>query len=444
MRHLILGLMAVWALVGAATGQVAENLRELGVVALYPPRGEVRSVALMLAGEAGWSAGMDARARLLAGVNTLAVGIDGRVLARGAPCLAVAPALLRLRHRLGRAWPQAAAIAPVLVGEGLGAQLGYVALAQGAPGGFKGLVSRGFDRRLAGREYCPGGSLAVAGGALVLGPKAPALWTELGPGGGFGATARPGLRLVPIDPVARPEAQDAALAQAYLRIAGSDAALRTGAVPPDLADLPLTVQEEPGAPHSDLFAVFLSGDGGWAHFDQEVSARLAAMGVPVVGVSALRYFWAERRPRRIAADVARIVRHYGPLWDRHRVVLIGFSFGASVTPFYAPELPPDLRAQVAGLALLAPEAVTGFEFRIGGWLGQATGVEDVGAAIDRAGMAVLCAHGSDEPASPCAAPRRAAMTDLRLEGGHHLAGAYDRLAAAIRDLAEAAPNAPAR
>ena len=55
------------------------------------------------------------------------------------------------------------------------------------------------------------------------------------------------------------------------------------------------------AAHRDEFALLLTGDGGWAGLDQELAARLAASGVPTVGLNSLKYFWtrahAGRRPR---------------------------------------------------------------------------------------------------------------------------------------------------
>ena len=66
---------------------------------------------------------------------------------------------------------------------------------------------------------------------------------------------------------------------------------RRGPVP-ELEDLPLVVyslRAEHPAPR--LFAVFFSGDGGWANLTSHVASALQADGIPVVGVDCMRYFW---------------------------------------------------------------------------------------------------------------------------------------------------------
>ena len=72
----------------------------------------------------------------------------------------------------------------------------------------------------------------------------------------------------------------------------------------------------PPAATSDLFAVFLSGDGGWAGIDKNVAAALAARGISVAGVDSLRYFWTARTPQGLAADLDRILRYYAFHWQK--------------------------------------------------------------------------------------------------------------------------------
>ena len=78
------------------------------------------------------------------------------------------------------------------------------------------------------------------------------------------------------------------------------------------------------------FALIISGDGGWAKIDKEISAKLALDGVPVVGLNALEYFWKKREPAVLAHDVASIIEQYSARWNRRDVVVIGYSRGADV------------------------------------------------------------------------------------------------------------------
>ena len=60
---------------------------------------------------------------------------------------------------------------------------------------------------------------------------------------------------------------------------------------------------------SDTLVVFVSGDGGWAKIDKEISAVLAATGMPVVGLNALQYFWTKKTPEIAAAGMSKPLRN---------------------------------------------------------------------------------------------------------------------------------------
>ncbi|SEA69797.1 AcvB/VirJ family lysyl-phosphatidylglycerol hydrolase [Rubrimonas cliftonensis] len=402
-----------------------------------------RSIAVMVSGAEGWTAATDALARDLSRLHALVVGVDlpAWLAAEPGGCVDAASALLGAADAARAREGVDARIAPTLIGLGSEASAAaYAALAQGAAGGgapFKGLVTVGFDG-VAPRAFC---GVTGADGRIAPPAKAPALWNEapLLPGSGdespLAATlaAIDGARLQPLTEKGRVEA----FRQAYLRIAGADARAdeATISTPAEFTDLALVVHRDAGAPQSDAMAVFLSGDGGWAAMDVEVAERLAAAGVPVAGVSTLRYLWREKRPERIAADVARILDHYAAVFGARRALLIGFSLGANVTPFYARHLPPRWRDRVAGLGLIAPEPRTGFEFHVGGWLGFAGDEADVGAAIDATPFRLACLHGAEETQSPCPGRPGARVFD----GGHHLGKDYDGVAQALLALLAGPP-----
>jgi type IV secretory pathway VirJ component len=130
----------------------------------------------------------------------------------------------------------------------------------------------------------------------------------------------------------------------------------------DVADLPLI--EIPAAGSDSMFAILITGDGGWASADRGVSAALTKYGVSVVGLDAPRYLTPARTPDESTRDLARIIRHYTSAWQRNRVVVIGYSRGADIAPFMVARLPDELRRQVALVALLGPSAWVGFEYHL--------------------------------------------------------------------------------
>jgi type IV secretory pathway VirJ component len=203
---------------------------------------------------------------------------------------------------------------------------------------------------------------------------------------------------------------------------------------PAVADLPLV--EVPATPgrRDERLAVLVSGDGGWAEFDRDLAAALAARGIPVVGWSSLRYFWSPRTPEQAAADLDRVLRHYLQAWGRERVLLAGYSFGADVLPFLVRRLPDELRSRVDGLGLIGLSTEAAFEFHVASWFGG--GGEPRWPTVPEVkrsgGMRVVCVRGAAERASACDALQGVTgVSVVRLPGGHHFGGEAERLADAI-------------
>ena len=104
---------------------------------------------------------------------------------------------------------------------------------------------------------------------------------------------------------------------------------------------------------SDLMAILYSGDGGWRVTDRGLAQILADHGIPVVGLNTLHYFWSRRTPQQAADDFSRLAEHYLDLWQKKRLIVIGYSFGADVMPFILTRAPESLLTRVELLALLA-------------------------------------------------------------------------------------------
>jgi len=210
----------------------------------------------------------------------------------------------------------------------------------------------------------------------------------------------------------------------------------------DVSDLPL-VEVPATGPATDLMAVIVSGDGGWASLDKRVSAALAAHGIPVVGVNSLKYFWKARDPDGIGRDLTRILEHAMVAWGERRIVLVGYSLGADVLPFMTSRLSDALRARVALVTLIGPGTRASFEFHLSEWLGGRPDPKALPILTEvekLRGLPVLCISGDKEADSLCANLGEAAqwVQVMRLGGGHHLGGEYDRVAEAI--LARVAPT----
>lgn len=404
--------------------------RDHVISTLVPEGMEARSTALILTDPADWSAETEAHAARLAQLHTLVVAVDAPALWQeaGITCNTLGPALADLARHAQEA-SSAQARTPVLIGTGKGRGLALLAATEG-PARFKGLVTlEAQDQTL-----CP---------ERPFGPdKAPLRWLDLT----AEAASSPAAPLAGATVLDLTEEPDKAFTQAYLRLAGTDSAfdLEGLAAAPALADLPLTLHRDAETLPSDTYAIFLSGDGGWARFDEEVAERLATAGIPTLGLSSLRYLWQEKSPQEIATDFTRIDAQYRSVFGASRVLIIGFSLGANVVPFAATELPPEMRDRLAALALLAPEVQTGFEIVVGGWLGRPTGAHlvtpQIDAAAQRLTAPVLCLYGAQEKVSACPGTTAPQIAKHRFEGGHHLAKDYDRIAQILIEATR--PSAP--
>ncbi|MEM1297934.1 MAG: AcvB/VirJ family lysyl-phosphatidylglycerol hydrolase [Pseudomonadota bacterium] len=415
------GVLLITGLLLAATAVDVDRHDRMptsAVLEVRVPQGmAARSTALPLTGTDGWTAEHAARAARLSELHTLVIGVDGPGLLStvGNDCAALSGPLSTIaRHMQER--EGALARAPVLAALPDAGDLALHA-AMAGPTVFKGLVSESFGARpgLCGGPVLPEG----------IGDKAPVRWLDITqPGEPSRASALAGTKIVEAKPETGPRK---AFYRSYLGVAGTDSSfdITMGSGIADLSVLPLTIHEVDGASPGDTYAIFLSGDGCWAKFDKEISDRLAARGIPVVGISSLRYMWREKLPGTIARDFARIDAHYREAFGRDRVLLLGFSLGANALPFAAAELPSEFRQRLAGVGLIAPVILTGFEIRIGGWLGQQTGAIPVRPAIEAMGRKVpgeriACLHGTTETVSACPDTSLPGMRSVLLDGGHQL------------------------
>ena len=108
----------------------------------------------------------------------------------------------------------------------------------------------------------------------------------------------------------------------------------------------------------------ISGDGGWTSFDQSLAESLAKKGIPVVGLDAQKYFWNKKTPDIVAAELGKVMGQYMEQLGKEEVVLLGFSFGASIVPFVATRLSAELKPQLSAVLSMSPDTNADFEIHI--------------------------------------------------------------------------------
>ena len=392
----------------------------LGRVELFRPEGAEGppdDLVFLFSGMEGDSRALRRAARELAETNTAVVDVDLPSYLHGLAssddgCHYVIAEIEDLSHQLERELGFSVYRSPLLAGIGAGGTLAYAALAQSPA--------------------------ATIGGAVAVDPT-PSLHTRVAlcegaaaspaRGGGFRYAEKsdlPGRYQRVEAPNGDAEAQLVAALDPLLGGEGAEGDV-AGALPDlPLIDIPVN---KPGR----LFAVIWSGDGGWRDLDKTIGEILAKRGVPVVGVDCLRYFWNQREPDQVAADLSRILTEARKAWNTPDALVIGYSFGADVLPFAVNRLSDEDRKHVVQLSLLGLEPNAPFEIEVTGWLG----------GTDAAAPLVLpellkfdlsrlqCVYGEDEEDSLCPSPELARAEILKFPGGHHFDEDYEKVADAI-------------
>jgi type IV secretory pathway VirJ component len=426
-------------------------------VAVYRPAHEVKQFVLLLSAERGGTAALGDAALLLAREGAMVAAIDTPELLASlerdpAACTLPDGDLENLSRYVQAYYRLPSYVTPILIGYGVGGTFAYAMLAQAPADLFAGAVSLQFCRSLALKHpLCPGTQLSFTpradGSGVELAPatRLQVPWIAVQSAGQSECSApltaeflaavphaEKILRPAPSQPAAADATSLPELRSAYLRVA----AQRIPEAPPpaSLADLPIVEAGTGGS--GELFAVFLSGDGGWASIDKSVAAALVARGIAVAGVDSLRYFWTPRTPQGLAADLDRILRYYAFHWKRKRAILIGYSQGADVLPFAINRLPALTRRRVALAALLGLDERADFEFHLTNWVLNGASGLPVAPEIGKLTVpAALCIYGDDDLDSWCPhlPPNRVRI--VKLAGGHHFNGDYDAVAQAVVEAA---------
>lgn len=457
MMSRLLCIFCAYAALSGAMPAAAETITvaPFGDITILRPEGEAKSVAFLFSSEKGWDPVATAMAGYMTDADTLVLGIDMAVFTRnlasyGKSCFYLAGVLQDTARAVEKQLDLKDYIEPMVVGTSAGATMAYAAVAGSPPNTFKGGLALGF---------CPDATVAYAlckavnfpaipaGGKLAASASLPAPFTVLQ--GTDDKACAPekthaffqsmnGATVVDLPKVGHeflnPPDYQPQLIDEYWTIAGADSGFKP-AMSDALADLPITEIRDETVSERDTFAIFLSGDGGWADLDDGVARSLAASGIPVIGVSSIKYFWEARTPEGLADDIGRIARYYMSRWNKKKLILVGYSFGADALPFAVNRLGQDVKPALAGVALLGSSHNASFEFHVADWLGGDNAGPATKPEIEKLKpIPVLCVYGEGETDSVCPDLAKGSAIDLKLAGGHHLGGSFDEVAQAIARL----------
>ena len=427
---------------------------------VYIPHGSPRGFVLLISGTDGWNQRMTDMAMHIAADGAMVAGIDGAKLnanldADPAECVFPDGDLENLSHFLQAYFHLPTYLSPILVGDSAGGTLAYATLVQAPVSTFAAAVSM---------DFCPSSTLTkhlCKGSGIEYHPHTADGGVDFLPSKDVGnswvvlqgqssktcdlATVRNFVTQVPKAqltevPNTGITAGDwpAAYATALDTLIAQNAPASLAGLPSALNDLPLIeIPAVAGTSPSDIFAIMLSGDGGWAGLDKEVAAALTNHGIPVIGLDSLRYFWSARTPEGMGSDLSRMIAFYSKQLGKPRVMLVGYSQGADVLPFAVNHLTADARRAVASATIMGMSEHALFEFHMSSWVSDDNSGPATLPEVDRiSGIPLLCIYGEQEDDSLCPKLDAHKYIVVKLKGGHHFDGDYDGLAKTI--LASAA------
>lgn len=318
---------------------------------------------------------------------------------------------------------------PVIIGLGDASPLAYAVVAQAPRNTLAGAISIGFSDKLkSDRPYCPGAAMTALGNEeyrIGNDKELPADWYAI----------------VSSADQAKADDFQNALNQASSIAANGDKAIRKAVIgtaqelqrqeEQGVQNLPVALIRPEGP--AKALIIIISGDGGWRDIDKTIGEHLAAKGIAVVGIDALRYFWSRREPAIIADDLELLLTVYGKEFKTDTYALAGYSFGANVIPFAWPLMDKPIRKQVKLVSLLGLAPNTDFEISAEGYLGSNSDqAEAVKPLLSRLPLAkTQCFYGEDElqdDSTACTLPELDKAERIKTSGGHHFDGDYKALA----------------
>jgi type IV secretory pathway VirJ component len=173
---------------------------------------------------------------------------------------------------------------------------------------------------------------------------------------------------------------------------------------------------------------YISGDGGFNKFSTSFMQSLNKEGYAVIGLNAKDYFWKKKKPQEAAMSIEEAINASNKEWKKKNIVLIGYSFGADISPFMLTHFSAALSNRVSHLILLSPSEKTDFEIHVlqmFGW-GKDEG-ESVPAEVNKIVKPVTIIVGDDENEFPFNQLTIKNKQIIKMRGGHHYDGNVDAL-----------------
>lgn len=178
---------------------------------------------------------------------------------------------------------------------------------------------------------------------------------------------------------------------------------------------------------------YISGDGGYTSFSEGVCTTINKTGYMVTSLNSKSYFDDQKTPQQTTDDIVNYLNDQINKRKDKQFILIGYSFGADITPFVVNLFPDSLKKKLISVVLLSPSTSTDFETHVWDKLGwKKKRSMDVVAEVNKLGaIKTTIILGDDDADFPINNIKLENFVHELLPGGHHYEGNTDEVAKTI-------------
>jgi type IV secretory pathway VirJ component len=175
---------------------------------------------------------------------------------------------------------------------------------------------------------------------------------------------------------------------------------------------------------------YISGDGGYTSFSEGVCSTMNKAGYQVLSLNSKSYFDDKKTPQQTTDDIVNYLNDKFNKRKDQQFILIGYSFGADITPFVVDLFPDSIKKKLISVVLLSPSTSTDFETHVWDKLGlKKKRNMDVVAEVNKLGaIKTTIIFGNDDDDFPINNIKLKNCVHELLPGGHHYEGNTDEVA----------------
>lgn len=115
---------------------------------------------------------------------------------------------------------------------------------------------------------------------------------------------------------------------------------------------------------------FLSGDAGFNTFSKSLGDHLQDLGYDVFALDTKTYFWNKKTPEKTSQDIEEFIRRQLEGRKNKHVIIVGYSFGADVTPFVYNRFSEEMKKNIQKVFIIGPSKSNDFKIHLEEYFGQ--------------------------------------------------------------------------